>query len=323
MIGSAKEIARWIESHDDIAVIVHFRPDGDAYGCALALTQAIRALGKRAFPACDDPVEPKYRFLPGWEDFQTADSIPFSPKAALGADVSEPSRMGKLSALFDACASRAVIDHHATNTGFGDACYVAEDAAAAGELVLEVIEALGLALTPDMALCVYTAVSTDSGNFSFKSTSANTYRAAAECVAAGLDVEEATRVLYRTRSLAKTRLLGSALNRIEMYEGGKVALVRITNAMYAETGATRPESHGIVNYLNEIEGVRVGILAEELDDGVKFSFRAAGGTNVAALAQVFGGGGHVAAAGANVFHTTLDEIVPQVIRAAAECASRV
>lgn len=322
MIGSAKEVARWIESHDDIAVITHFRPDGDAYGCALALTEAIRALGKRAFPASDDPVEPKYRFLPGWEEFVTADSVPFAPKSALGADVSERSRMGKLSALFDSCESRAVIDHHATNEGFGDARYVAEDAAAAGELVLDVIEELGLVLTPRMALDVYVAVSTDSGNFSFHSTSANTYRAAAKCVTAGTDVEETTRALYRTRSLAKTRLLGSALNRIEMYAGGKVALIRLTNAMYAETGATRPESHGIVNYLNEIEGVRVGILAEETDEGVKFSFRAADGANVAALAQRFGGGGHVAAAGANVANVTLDEIVPRVVLAATECANQ-
>lgn len=318
MIGSVNEVARWLMSHDDFAVITHIRPDGDAYGCALALTEALRALGKRAFPACDDPVEPKYRFLSGWDEFASAETLPFAPKAAVSVDVSEPSRMGKLAEIYGACESRAMIDHHGTNPGFGDACYVVEDAAAAGELVLDVIEALGVTLTDRMAAHIFTAVSTDSGNFSYRSTSANTYRAAAKCVEAGLDVEETTRALYRTRSLSKTKLLGCALNRIEMYAGGKIALIRLTNRMYAETGATRPESHGIVNYLNEIEGTLVGILAEELDDGVKFSFRAAGGTDVAALAQMFGGGGHVAAAGANVVGVSLDEIVPKVIEAATE-----
>ena len=188
MIGSAAALARWIETHDDIAVIVHFRPDGDAYGSALALTAAIRALGKRAFPACDDPVEPKYRFLPGWEDFATAETMPFQPKAALGADVSDRARMGKLADVFDACPEHAVIDHHDTNEGFGEVCYVDENAASTGEIALGVIEELGLVLTPAMAVSLYTAISTDSGNFSFQSTSPGTLRAAAECLEAGVDV---------------------------------------------------------------------------------------------------------------------------------------
>lgn len=159
MIGSAAALARWIETHDDIAVIVHFRPDGDAYGSALALTAAIRALGKRAFPACDDPVESKYRFLLGWEDFATAETMPFQPKAALGADVSDRARMGKLADVFDACPEHAVIDHHDTNEGFGEVCYVDENAASTGEIALGVIEELGLLLTPAMAVSLYTAIS--------------------------------------------------------------------------------------------------------------------------------------------------------------------
>lgn len=321
MIGSAAALARWIEAHDDIAVIVHFRPDGDAYGTALALTAAIRALGKRAFPACDDPVEPKYRFLPGWEDFATAERLPFQPKAALGADVSTRERMGRLAEVFDACADHAVIDHHDTNEGFGDVCYVNENAASTGEIALGVIEELGLVRTPAMAVCLYTAISTDSGNFSFQSTSPDTLRAAAECLEAGVDVENVTRLLYRARTLGKTRLIGCALSRIEMFAEGRVAAVRVTRDMLREIGTVSADVHGIVNYLNEIEGVRIGILAEEQASGTKFSLRAAGGANVAQIAQQFGGGGHVAAAGISMNGEALDAAFDKVI-AAAEAYAR-
>lgn len=321
MIGSAAALARWIEAHDDIAVIVHFRPDGDAYGSALALTAAIRALGKRAFPACDDPVEPKYQFLPGWEEFATADTLPFPPKAALGADVSTRERMGRLAEVFDACADRAVIDHHDTNDGFGDVCYVKESAASTGEIALGVLEELGLVLTPAMAVCLYTAISTDSGNFSFQSTSPDTLRAAAACLEAGVDVENVTRMLYRSRTLGKTRLIGCALSKIEMFAEGRVAAIRLTRDMFRETGTVSADAHGIVNYLNEIEGVRIGILAEEQASGTKFSLRAAGGANVAQLAQPFGGGGHVAAAGISMNGVALDAAFDQVI-AAAEAYAR-
>lgn len=321
MIGSAAALARWIETHDDIAVIVHFRPDGDAYGSALALTAAIRALGKRAFPACDDPVEPKYRFLPGWEDFATAETLPFQPKAALGADVSDRARMGKLADVFDACPEHAVIDHHDTNEGFGEVCYVDENAASTGEIALGVIEELGLVLTPAMAVSLYTAISTDSGNFSFQSTSPDTLRAAAECLEAGVDVENVTRLLYRSRTLGKTRLIGRALSKIEMFADGRVAAIRLTKDMFRETGTASPDAHGIVNYLNEIEGVFIGILAEEQDSGTKFSLRAANGANVAQLAQKFGGGGHVAAAGISMNDEALDAAFDKVI-AAAEAYAR-
>ena len=313
MIGTAKEIADWILENDDIAVIVHFRPDGDACGTALALVEAIRALGKRAFPACDDPVEKKYRFLPDSEAFCTKDSMPFEPRAALGADVSDAGRMGTLGEVFSACPSRAILDHHITNNGFEKVCYVDEKAASTGELALEVVEKLGVSLTSSMALNLFVAISTDSGNFSFQSTSPRTYLSAAKCVGAGVNVEETTRILYRTRSVGKTRLLGCALSRIELYAGGKVAAIRLTKKMFEENGAMPEESHAIVNYLNEMEGVRIGILAEEQEGAVKFSFRAADGADVSKLASCFGGGGHRAAAGATISGETFDGAVERVI----------
>ena len=316
MTGNIAKICEWISKNDDIAVFTHIRPDGDAYGTALALVLALRALGKRAFPACDDAVEEMYRFLPGSGGFVNGDNFPFEPKAVLCADIADRKRMGKLEVWFDKAQRTAVIDHHGTNPGFAHVNAIDASAAAAGEIALDVIRMLGVEITSEIAENLYVAISTDTGNFSFSSTSPETYKKAAECVACGVNVENTTRKLYRTRSLAKTKLLGSALDNIEMYAGGSVAAIRLTRDMYEKAGAVQADSQSIVNYLNEIENVKIGILADEIPGGVKFSFRAAGGANVASLAGVFGGGGHVAAAGASVFGVKMDEIFEKVIREA-------
>lgn len=320
MIGSARAIADFILNNDDFAVITHIRPDGDAYGSALCMTEAIRALGKRAFPACADSVDEKYTFLPDSGDFVKADCMPYPPKAVLSVDVSDVKRMGDFEDVFFACEKRACLDHHATNLGFCDVNFIDGKAAAAGEMVLEVIRELGVTVTRDMAVNAYTAISTDTGNFSFSSTTGNTYRYAAVCVDAGADVESLTRTLYRTRSIPKTRLLGYALDRIELFENGLVAAIRLNDDAFEALGATRADANSIVNYLNEIEGVRVGILADEMKDGVKFSFRAGVGADVAQIAKKFGGGGHIAAAGATVIGVTMEEIFPKVITASCEAA---
>lgn len=320
MIGSAKDIAEFIRANDDICVITHIRPDGDAYGTALFMTEAIRALGKRAFPACADSVEEKYRFLPDSGDFVRADAMPFEPKAVLSVDVSDIKRMGEFENVFLNVQNRACLDHHATNQGFCDVNFINGKAAAAGEMAIETAKEMGVQLTGDMALNAYVAISTDTGNFAFSSTTGDTYRYAAMCVDAGVNVEKITRILYRTRSVSKTRLLGYALDNIELYENGRVAAIRLNDSVFERFGATRADANSIVNYLNEIEGVYAGILADEMPGAVKFSFRAGVGADVAQIAKQFGGGGHIAAAGATVENVKMDEIFPKVIEAACNVA---
>ena len=124
---------------------------------------------------------------------------------------------------------------------------------------------------------------------------------------AGIDIEMLSRRLFRERTLAKTKLIGLALNNIVMSKNGSVAAVMMTDEMFAESGAEREDSHMIVNYMNEIIGVRVGILCEQNADGVKISFRSGDGTDISPLAQMFGGGGHKAAAGATIKGKKLED----------------
>ncbi|MBR4235208.1 MAG: DHH family phosphoesterase [Clostridia bacterium] len=318
-VHSLDDITAWLRDKNDIAVITHKNPDGDAYGSALALVIALRMLGKRAFPVCDDEVEPKFRFLPGWEEFTNEQKgLPFTPAYAFGVDVADAGRMGRSEELFNKCADTAVIDHHGTNEGFAACTYVEPEAAAAGQIILDLIHKLGLTLTLPLAECLYTAISTDSGNFSFKDTSAASFRAAAECMEAGIDIEMLTRRLYRSRTLAATRLLGAALDSFRVSKCGKAAGVMLTDEMFDASGALRPEAHSIVNYMNEIQGVYVGMLAEQRGSDIKISFRGANDTDVSVLAKRFNGGGHFAAAGGTVYNAKLEGEFENILRACAE-----
>ena len=311
----AKDVADWIKYKDEFVVITHVRPDGDAYGSAQALVLALRVLGKKAFAGCDDIAEARLDYLPLNSEVATIDKLPFCPQNAIAVDAADYARMGQLGNVFDACSGKCVIDHHATNTGFGDINYI-QNTASCGELVLNVIDELKLPFTKDMAECIYTAVSTDSGNFSYQSTQPSTFVCAARCLEAGIDLEELTRKLYRTRSAAKTHLIGRVLSELQIIENGLIAAARLTSAMYKETGTTEADAHTIVNYLNEIEGVRIGILAEDRPDGLKLSFRGTPGMDVSAIAAQFGGGGHKAAAGAYIKTDDTEAAYNEVISAA-------
>ena len=166
MLCGLEEMARFLREHDNFAVITHFKPDGDAYGSALGLVHLLRGMGKRAFPVCDDPVERKYQFLPGWGEFTNAEKgLPFQPETALGVDVSDASRMGKSEALYRSCPHQAAIDHHASNVGFAPCTLLEAEAASAGEIVVKLSSYMGEKLTKDVAQQLYTAIVTDSGNF--------------------------------------------------------------------------------------------------------------------------------------------------------------
>ena len=304
MLGTLKDIAGFIRENDDFAVITHFKPDGDAYGSALGLVGILRLMGKRAFPVCDDEVEPAYRFLANSGEFTNDEkALPFVPMCAIGVDISDARRMGRSENLFIGCAKQAVIDHHATNTGFGDVTYLEADAASTGEIIVKLAEELGAKLTKPIAEQLYTAISTDSGNFSFADTSPQTL----------IMAEYLTRLLYRSRTPGKTRLIGLALSAYVMSPSGRVAGVKLTKQMFDEAGASLPEAHSLVNFMNEIQGVYVGILAEERPGETRVSFRGANGADVSVLAQKFGGGGHIAASGARFPGENIDEVFKKVM----------
>lgn len=306
------ELAKWFEDKDDIVVISHISPDGDAVGSALTMKQAFDRMGKRACAVLADPVPHKYTFLPGAKDVCTPDKLPFEPKCAFAVDVSVEWRMGSALEIFEKAPFKACLDHHETNEGYGDAFHVEGDRASTGEMALELVKAMGIEPDEDIASTAFVAVATDTGNFNYKNTDVHAFNSAAECVKYGAQVEPLTKKVYRERSLACTLLLGEALMRVKTAADGKIAYTYVNNEMLEKTGAKLEDASRIANYLNEVAGAVVGVYFEQQSDNTKISWRSAGGLNVADIAKAFNGGGHDAAAGANL-KMTMEEAIEAVL----------
>lgn len=293
------ELADFLRAHDDYCVFGHVNPDGDAVGSCVALALALRALGKRAFVYLPGGMPKMYSMFACSSQIVCDENVPFVPKTAFAADVSDPERLGGGKALFDACGHSCMLDHHATNRLFGEVCLVDGNAAATGELAVELIRELGVTLTAEMAQWLYIAIVTDCGQFGYSSTRAETMIAAAECLRAGADADAITREIYRTRSEGRTRLLGTVLSNIR--REGEICWSYLTNDMFRAAGAIQEDNEGAVNYLLEIRGVEFSCLAEERGSATKFSLRSKGKIDVAKeVAQPLGGGGHACAAGVTI-----------------------
>ena len=311
------ELAAFLKAHDDFALFGHVNPDGDAAGSCIALARALQKLGKRAFVYLPGGLPEMYAIFDHTVEVTSGENLPFAPQTGFAVDVSEPHRLGDGRALFEACAHRAVLDHHATNPGFGEVCVVDGEAAACGELAVALIRELGVEMDQEMAQWLFIALCTDSGRFGYSSTRAETLEAAADCLRAGADVDGITQQLYRTRSEGRTRLLGLVLAGLEMNADRTMCWARLTDDMLSRAHALREDNEGIVNYLLEIRGVQFACLAEERGSSqTKFSLRSKGRVDVAAdVAVPLGGGGHACAAGVTL-NLPMEEALQTVLRTA-------
>lgn len=309
-----RELADWLLGRDNFLLFCHVAPDGDTIGSSLAIALALREKGKRCCVKVPGGVPQYLRFLPGMELVAEGEA-PFAARCGLAVDVSTPGMLGENREIFESLAERAVLDHHDSNAGYGQVFVIEPRRAATGEMALELIEALGVPVNRDMANCLYTAISSDTGNFNFSNVTPETFVSAAKLVTAGADVDGITRRLYRTRTFARTKLLGLALSDARLVMDGRVACARVTRDMFRQAGAVRSDTEQIVNYLGEIQGVEIAILGIEVEDGtVKFSLRSSEGYDVAKLAQSLGGGGHERAAGVSL-SLLLDQAMKTVLEA--------
>ncbi|MCL4424838.1 MAG: bifunctional oligoribonuclease/PAP phosphatase NrnA, partial [Firmicutes bacterium] len=207
------------------------------------------------------------------------------------------------------------IDHHGTNAGFGQYNYVDVQAAAVGEQIYELLRSMEVDISPAIATCLYTAIVTDTGSFRYESTRESTFRVAAELVRLGAKPAQVAENAFETRSLSSARLLGRALETLELTPDGKVAWLVISRAALEETGASDEETEGIINYARAIRGVEVGLLFRETGDGkVRVSLRSRHQVDVSRVASHFDGGGHPRAAGCTL-SLPLNEAREKVITA--------
>jgi phosphoesterase RecJ-like protein len=278
-------------------VLTHVFPDGDAIGAGLGLALALERLGVRVVFAVPGGPPAQYRFLPG-QQLLVTDRQCFQADLAVYVDCTGPDRVEGMRV-----ASRQVvnIDHHITNTGFGDVVFVDTDAPATGEQVYRLLEPLGVPLDLDIATCLYTALFSDTGQFSYENATPPAFRVAAQLVEAGVLPDRMARQLLGNRPLSALQLLGRALLGLELRELGRLAVLELRHQDMVECRAMAEDTDGIVNYGLSLAGVELSVLLKEQADGtVRVSLRSAGRVDVSALASGLGGGGHSRAAGCTV-----------------------
>ncbi len=284
---------------NSILLCTHAQPDGDAIGSTLAMGLALRSIGKQVTLSDADPVPGYMRFLPGAEAFVQPDAIQEKAfDASLAIDTATVALLGSCKEAFFAAPVTLLMDHHPDNPRYAACSVVDGNAAAAGCVVYRCLQALDIPITPDIAACLYSAISTDTGNFRFQNTNAEVFSIMADLMEAGLNLPAAARPIHQLREEPHARLLGRALDSLKLFAGGRCACMRLTQADYQAARALPEHNSNIVNYALDIPGVEMAFLAEEREDGqVKASLRALPPWNVAEIAKAFGGGGHRLAAG--------------------------
>ncbi len=309
-------IAGALREHDRFLVVTHENPDGDALGSLLAVTLALRSLGKDVvmYLAGGAPLPHEYGFMP-LSDLRREPPADAAERVLLAVDCAKEERIGDPDA-----SSRAPlvlnIDHHHDNTRFGDVNLIVPDASSTGEVLRDVMREIGAELSPEVAEPLYIALVTDTGRFQYSNTTAKSLRLAAELVDAGADLHTVFQHVYETVEFAKLKLLARVLERAEVIEGGRIIVSHLLRSDFADVGASEPYSEGLIDYLRAVEGAELAVfIREQMGDGAhghKGSLRASiDELDVSAIARRFGGGGHRQAAGFSS-DDTLSEIVETV-----------
>jgi phosphoesterase RecJ-like protein len=295
------EVARALTRASSVVVCAHVHPDGDAVGSTLGLVLALRGLGIEAIPTLADGTVPPstYAFLPGFDLYRTADSLA-APDVFVALDTPNWSRLGDAEELARSAGSVVTIDHHPDNTGYGTLNAVDSAAAATGQIIWRMLPQLGCAVTPDVAQCLYVAVMTDTGRFSYGNTDEAVLRDAAAMLDAGADAFRAYGAVYESRSACYMRILGITLSRVTHANNGRVAYSWITDTDIASCGGLAGETEDLVDVVRTVGGVEAVVLLKPNETETRVSLRAKGSFDVGAAARMLGGGGHHAASGATV-----------------------
>ncbi len=290
-----EEAARLLLLYDRVAVLMHKSPDGDAIGCAYSLCTALRRLGKKAQPYCSDPIPDKYAYITERLAPQT-----FEPKCIVTVDLADQQLFGDKLECFknkvDLC-----IDHHGSNTGFAEYGIVDASAGACTQILVRIIELMGVDIDPYIADAIFTGITTDTGCFKYSNATAASFRIAANMIEKGAQSARINRVMFDTKSRERLEAEKLALASVRFYCNGKIATISVTKDMLEKSGADESDTEGIASIPRQIEGVKVGITIREKEDGAyKISLRTTDDIDASKICAVFGGGGHKAAAGCQI-----------------------
>ena len=290
-----------IRASKTFCIVGHVRPDGDCIGSQIALSLALRNEGKTVRCWNEDVVPDKLAFL-------DPDHLLEKPKSGMkfdcviAADCASFERLGKCGAAIGNRKLLINIDHHQSNTRYGDINWISAREASTGELIFKLVKAASWSITPKIADCLFTAVSTDTGSFQYATTKPMTYNTAGELVKRGANLAKICDEVYQSYPMSRVRLLKHLYNKFRLTHDNQIAYLWLKKKDFTRTGADTSESEGLIDHIRDMEPVEIACVFEELEPNVtRISLRSkTDKVNVNQIAALFGGGGHKAAAGARI-----------------------
>ena len=319
-----EQILQLIKTRERILVASHAEPDGDCLGSLVALGLALNKLDKTITLFNSSPIPAVYRFLPGVEGIVRQIKAAEEYDLAIVLDCGDIARVGEDSSVVEQIPIVVNIDHHVSNTGFGDLQLIDTDACATAEIIYRLIKALGIPFDKAIATAIYLGILTDTGSFRFSNTNPAAFAISKSMIDIGVKPHTVAQRVFGTYSLGRIKLLNLALNSIEISENGKLSLMTISRSMLNSTGTSTEDIDGLINYARRIQDVKVAALIHEIKNGAgKFtnmnryhvSLRSDSSVDVAKIANKFGGGGHTSAAGFQI-ESTLMALKEKILRLA-------
>ncbi|MBI3046928.1 MAG: bifunctional oligoribonuclease/PAP phosphatase NrnA [Acidobacteria bacterium] len=286
-----------IRNRRRFVVASHVRPDGDAVGSQLAMAFALRHLDKETRVVSRDPAPPPFSVFPGVAEIELVERVEDPGDAVIVMESGDLTRTG-IAGLERGFIIN--IDHHVGNTMYGAVNWFDHSAAACGEMVFDLVRALGVPLTYEIALHVYIAILTDTGSFHYSNISPRTFDICRQCVEAGVAPPAVARSVYDSNNLGRLKLFGAVLSRMELDESGRLAMMTVDRRLASDCGGTYEDTEGLINLPLTVKEIQaVAFFKENAPDDWRVSMRSKDDVDIQAVARQFGGGGHKNASGCN------------------------
>lgn len=304
-----------INEAQTIAILTHENPDGDAIGSSLAMYLALKSYGKK--PDIIIPEYPRlFNCLPGVEEIKSQTDVE-RYDLAISLDCASLNMLNGFAKYFENAKVKVSIDHHGSNTMFGDYNYVNPDAPACSQILLVVLEYFGIEITKDIGTCILAGIITDTGGFRYQGVTVETFEFVAWLLNKGINISKLYRQVLEVQTKSSFELHRIANSRLEFLENGKIAFTYVTMEDEAKVHAENGDHSGIVEVGRDVEGVEVSVFMRETDKGWRISLRSTEYVNVSDACAVYGGGGHPRAAACTIPGTqeqAKNKILKEVIR---------
>lgn len=313
---TVRKTAALLKSWNNVLILTHIRPDGDTVGCAAALCAGLRAIGRTAYLYPNPSLTDANMLTPYFAPYAAPDG--FAPDKIVSVDIATENLFPDNMRCFKGRVDLA-IDHHPSFEAFGRQNIVRPGAAACGELLYDILAEIGH-VTTEIALPLYLAISTDCGCFAYANTTAHTHAVAAALMRTGIDYKSVNKAFFRTKTRVRMRLEAEMLKNAEYYDKGRIVFMAVPMTLVESLSATENDTEELSSLGGQIEGVDCAITARELSpDEWKMSVRTGRRVNATKVCQLFGGGGHAAAAGCTI-KAPLEDVRRYILSGVAQVA---